>query len=39
MRVLDAMHDGDAILAEQILDDLAHDLWRRIERLERVSGP
>lgn len=34
-RVLEAIADGDTGFAAQVLDDLAADLWRVIERLER----
>lgn len=38
-RALEALADGDAGFAEQVLDDLVADLWRHIERLEREASP
>jgi hypothetical protein len=34
-RAIEAASDGDSVFAESILDDLAADLWRLIERAER----
>jgi DNA-binding GntR family transcriptional regulator len=34
-RIIEALQDGDRPLAEQLLEDLADDIWRQIERLER----
>jgi hypothetical protein len=36
-RAVDALRDGDREFAEQVLDDLAHDLWRLIEREEHSA--
>ena len=37
VRALEAVRDGELGLAEQILDDLAADLWKVIEREERAA--
>jgi len=37
VRALEALRDGDREFAEQVLDDLAHELWEEIERQERAS--
>ena len=36
-RAVDALRDGDRGFAEQVLDDLADDLWQLIEREERPA--
>jgi hypothetical protein len=35
LRALEALLDGDLQLAEHVLDDVAEDLWRALEQLER----
>jgi hypothetical protein len=37
VRAHEAVRDGDLELVEQILDDLAADLWRVIEHEERTA--
>jgi hypothetical protein len=37
-RALEALADDERGHAEQILDDLVHDLWQRVERLEREAS-
>jgi hypothetical protein len=37
VRAWEALRDGDLGLAEQILDDLAADLWSVIEHEERTA--
>jgi hypothetical protein len=32
VRALEALRDGDVFFAEELLDDLAHDIWNMIER-------
>jgi hypothetical protein len=36
-RAIEAAADGDSLFAEALLDDLASDLWRVIERAERKA--
>ena len=36
-RALEALRDGERDFADQLLDDLAADLWRFNEAIERVS--
>lgn len=36
-RALEALRDGDRLLAEQLLDDLARDLWGTVEGEERAA--
>jgi hypothetical protein len=36
-RALEAFRDGDRELGEQLLDDLAHELWLAIEAEERAA--
>jgi hypothetical protein len=37
VRILEAVQDGDVEFAEQALDDLAADLWAKVEMLERAA--
>ncbi len=37
-RTIEALSDGDGEFAQQLLDDLAHDLWKQIEAIERQGG-
>ena len=37
-RAIEALGDGDGEFAQQLLDDLVHDLWRQIEQLERKAS-
>jgi hypothetical protein len=37
IRTSEALQDGERLLAEAILDDLAADLWTEIERLEKAA--
>ena len=37
-RALEALADGDTGFAEQVLDDLVHDIWRHVEQLEREAS-
>jgi len=36
-RALEALEDGDPAFAEQVLVDLAADVWAAIERQERAA--
>jgi hypothetical protein len=37
-RAREAFSDGDREFAEQVLDDLVHELWLQVERLEREAA-
>lgn len=37
-RAREALADGEGVLAEQLLDDLAHDVWRLVEEIERGTA-
>ena len=37
VRALEALRDGDREFAEQVLDDLAHALWKVIEAEEKAK--
>ncbi len=37
-RALEALQDGDSLLAEQILDDLAADLWSLSEAARKQEA-
>jgi hypothetical protein len=37
VRIFEAVQDGDLDFAGQALDDLAADLWAKVELLERAA--